>query len=130
MVTDTIADMFTQIRNAQAVGKDSVWINYSRLRLEIARLLGRNDFIRGVESRGKKVNKKIGLRLKYKKEKPVIHELQRISKPGRRVYRSADEIKRYKGGRGVIIISTPAGIMNGRKARQKNIGGEVIGKVW
>ncbi len=131
MITDSIADMFTQIRNGQAVQKEAVWIPFSKLRLNIARLLQKEEFLKEVKSKGKDCNRRIGLVLNYDdKNRPAIHSLERISKPGRRIYRSAHDIKSYKAGRGIVVVSTPRGLMTGQEARKNNLGGELIGKLW
>ena len=128
-MTDPIADMFTRIRNAQATGKQSVSMPSSTLKQAIANVLKAEGYVGdvGVQRDGGKAVLEIGL--KYHLGKPVIERLQRVSRPGLRIYRRNGELPRVLGGLGVSIESTPAGIMTDAQARQRGIGGEVIGLV-
>lgn len=130
MNNDPIADLFTRIRNAQAVGLGEIKLPYSELKMKIARLLAERGFLAGVEKEGSKIQKKLKLALAYREGQPAIHEIERISKPGQRIYISAQEIRPVKRGRGVAIISTSRGIIGDQQARKDKIGGELIGKVW
>jgi small subunit ribosomal protein S8 len=129
MMTDPIADMFTRIRNAQRAEKVSVRIPASKSKIAIAEVLKDEGYITSVtatEADGKPV---MDVELKYYEDKPVIEEIKRVSKPGRRQYFGSDELPKVAGGLGIAIISTSKGIMTDRAAREAGVGGEVIGFV-
>jgi small subunit ribosomal protein S8 len=135
-VNDPIADMLTRIRNAVLVGHTTVAMPSSKLKVAIAKILKEEGYIGGYEvvddqSSGHKV---LRMRLKYigerRERKPVITGLERISRPGRRVYTGKREIPWVLSGMGIAIISTPKGVMTGQRARQLGVGGEVLCKVW
>ena len=127
---DSIADMLTQIRNAQVVLKPKVLISFSNLKYNIAKILEKNKFIDKVEKKGKKNKKFIEITLKYKDKRPAISGLKKVSKPGRRIYKSVREIKRVKGGYGIAVVSTSKGLMTDKEARKQRVGGEVICEIW
>lgn len=127
-MTDTIADMLTRIRNANLVGKDSVEVPYSKTRAAIADVLTKEGFIGGVNQHGD-VKKTLTLELNEGISRPIV-ELNRISKPGRRVYAKANEIPKVLNGRGVVILSTSHGVMSGKEAKNKGVGGELMCEVW
>ena len=131
VVTDTIADMLTRIRNANSMGYEEVTVPASKLKVELARILKEEGFIKDYKVVSEGVIKNILLTLKYgnKKEK-VITGLKRISKPGLRVYVRSDEVPKVLNGLGIAIISTSKGIMTDKEARKLNIGGEVLAYVW
>lgn len=131
VVTDTIADMLTRIRNANAMSYTEVSVPASKLKIEIARILKEEGFINDYKVVSENVQKNILLTLKYgnKKEK-VITGLKRISKPGLRVYVKSDEVPKVLNGLGIAIISTSKGIMTDKEARKQNLGGEVLAYVW
>lgn len=126
MNTDPIADMLTRIRNAYSVGKDSVDINDSKLKLSILEVLKQNDYIEDF----KKDQKMITVALKYQNGKPAVSKIERVSKPGRRVYVKSTEIPVVLSGRGITIVSTSKGILAGVDAKKNNLGGEIIAKVY
>ncbi len=126
---DTVADMLTRIRNAQAVGKTSVAMPSSKLKSEIARVLTEEGYISGYAVDGE-AKKQLSLELKYFEGKPVIAEIQRDSRPGLRNYRDKKTLPSVKGGLGVAIISTSRGVMTDRAARSAGIGGEVLCTVF
>lgn len=128
-MTDPIADMFTQIRNASLARKETVEIPFSRLKFEIGKILQKQGFVKSIELRGRKARKDIEIILRYEDKMPVIAEIKRVSKPGQRIYSSGDALKRVKGGMGIAIISTSKGLMTDKEARRQNIGGEIIGQV-
>lgn len=133
MQTDSIADMFTRIRNGLMVGHASVEMPYSNLKQAIAGILKQEGYIEDFTvSEGPKQN--ITITLKYfgrrRGRKAVITGIQRVSTPGRRVYVGKTEIPRVLSGMGVTIMSTPKGVMTGTQARREGVGGEVIGIVW
>ncbi len=134
-MTDPIADMLTRIRNAIAVRKDEVEIPASRLKIQIAAVLKEEGFINDYEIIPDEKSGKLKIYLKYFYPEPktkvsVIRGIQRISKPGRRVYIKVKEMKPVFGGTGVLILSTPKGVISNTKAKELNVGGEVIAKVW
>lgn len=127
---DPISDMLTAIRNALAVGRPTVSFPFSNLKYEIAKILKKEEFVERVEKKGKKTRKTIQITLKYQDKIPAISSLKRISKPGQRVYISAKKIKPRGPGYGILIISTPKGLMTDKEARKQKIGGEVICEIW
>lgn len=128
-MTDPIADMFTRIRNAQAVGKRNVTMPSSRVKHAIARLLQEEGYLGEVQVGADSAKPTLNIALKYYEGKPVIERLQRVSRSGLRVYRGKNELPRVLNGLGVAIVSTSAGIMTDARARQQGLGGEVIGVV-
>jgi small subunit ribosomal protein S8 len=136
MLTDPIADMLTRIRNAIMAGHQMVALPGSKLKVAIAKILKEEGFISAYEVvDGKTAGTKVlRLRLKYvgerRERKPVITGIERISRPGRRVYTGRQEIPWVLSGMGIAILSTPKGVMTGQRARQLGVGGEVLCKVW
>ena len=131
MTTDPIADMLTRIRNAVAVGKPVVSLPYSKIKAAIADILVAQGYL--VAAKKNQNGAFLSLDLTLTAETKVgreIHTLERVSKPGRRVYAGVTEIPRVLSGRGIVIVSTSAGIMTGQEARKKGLGGELICKVW
>lgn len=129
-MTDPITDMLNRIRNAQAVSHPTVDVPFSNLKYEIAKILEKQGFIQKVERRGRKAKKYIEITLKYNNGMPAISGLKRISKSGQRIYSKAKELKPVKGGYGIAIISTPAGLMTNKEARKKRLGGEILCEIW
>lgn len=128
-MTDPIADLLTRIRNALMRSKETVNAPYSKLKHELAKLLVKEGFLSSVR-KVKKDFDELEITLKYFEEEPVIKELVRESKPGLRKYLSYKEIKPHKGGLGIKIITTSKGLMTDREAIKKQMGGEVICKVF
>jgi small subunit ribosomal protein S8 len=135
-VTDPIADMLTRIRNAAMMGHPVVAMPGSKLKVEIARILKEEGYLEGYDAADSDKPGQTVLRLKIKylgerrERKPVITGLERISRPGRRVYTRKQDIPWVLSGIGIAILSTPKGVMTGQRARQLNVGGELICKVW
>lgn len=129
-MTDPIADMITQIRNAQMVLKEAIEFPYSKIRHEIAKILEREKFISGMQIHGRRSRKFLELKLQYENKKPAISGLKRISKPGQRIYLPFSRVRKVKGGSGIAIISTSKGLLTDREARKQKIGGEVFCEVW
>ncbi len=130
-VSDPIADMLTRIRNAIMVRHNSVLIPASKMKLSITRILKAEGFINDYEVLRGKSHRVIKLHLKYDdKNQPVLSGLERVSKPGLRVYAGRKEIPRIYGGLGIAIISTPEGVMTGHQAWRQGIGGELLCYVW
>jgi small subunit ribosomal protein S8 len=141
MHSDPIADMLARIKNAILVRKEEVIFPYSKIKFNICKVLERENLIKKVEilepgerfSKKKKINRfrQIKVTLKYTpKKQPVIFDLKRISKPGRRVYVKHNEIPKVLGGYGIAILSTPLGILSDKEARRKKVGGELICEVY
>ena len=131
-MTDPIADMLTRVRNANLMKFRSVNAQLSRMNLEIVKVLKRTGYISGFDVK-KDAHKKDVLKiyLKYTDARGrVIQDLQRVSRPGRRIYVSSKKIPKVYNGFGVAIVSTPRGIMTDKEARQQNVGGEIVCNVW
>ena len=129
--TDPIADMITRFRNAQLRGLNTVTIPSSKFRAKILDVLKGEGFISDYKFLSDKKNKgSLVVNLKYNNGSPVIKEITRISKPGRRIYTKADSIPKIQSGLGIAIVSTSIGIMSDNDARSKNVGGEIICKVF
>ena len=130
VVTDTIADMLTRIRNANVMRYETVKVPSSNIKKEIARILKEEGFIEDYKIEDENTQGTIVLTLKYKNKERVITGLRRISKPGLRVYCKNNEIPKVLNGLGIAIISTSKGIMTDKQARKENIGGEVLAYIW
>lgn len=128
--TDPIADMLTRIRNALNVRKSEIEVPYSRIKESIAQLLKDNGFLTSVTVTGEGISKKMIIVINPADQNATITEIQRISKPGRRQYVTADTIPQIKRGRGIVIVSTSQGLMTGQDARNRRLGGELICKVY
>lgn len=131
MLTDPVADMLTRVRNANRALHDSVEMPTSRMRVEIARLLKDEGYIKDYEVRRGESFDLLVIELKYRENRQrVISDLQRVSKPGRRIYARRDRLPRVLGGMGTAVLSTSRGIITGRQAAELGIGGEVVCFVW
>lgn len=130
VVTDTIADMLTRIRNANAMRYEEVSVPASNLKIELARILKEEGFIKNYKVEKNDVQGTIIITLKYVNKERVITGLKRISKPGLRVYAKSTEIPKVLNGLGIAIISTSKGIMTDKQARQQQLGGEVLAYIW
>jgi small subunit ribosomal protein S8 len=129
-MTDPIADMLTRIRNAIAARRSHVVLPHSKIKENIARILKDNGFIADYRVDADGQFKSLVVTVHTEEDQPAISALQRVSKPGRRVYTAAGDIPLVLGGRGMVIVSTSGGMMSGRDARRKGLGGELICKVW
>jgi len=125
-MSDPIADMLVRIRNAQMVGHTEVAMPASKLKASIAKVLKDEGYIEDFATRDNGPKKELRIALKYYAGRPVIERLERVSKPGLRVYRGRDDIPRVLNGLGVAILSTSRGVMTDRKARADGVGGEVL----
>ncbi len=128
--TDPIADMLTRIRNAAAVNKDAVSMPHSKLKEAVAKILSSNNFVGAVSVNDEGIVKQLVIDLARSNGRQSITEVTRMSKPGRRLYSNADSIPTYKGGRGIVIISTSKGIMTGQEAKKQRLGGELICQIY
>ncbi len=130
-MNDPIGDMLARIRNSQMRGKSTVMMPASKMRLRVLEVLAEEGYIRGYESvTGKDGHPAIEVSLKYYEGEPVIREMKRVSKPGRRVYLSVKDIPQVRQGLGVSIVSTSKGVMSDASARSHNVGGEVLCTVF
>ncbi len=129
-VNDPLGDMLTRIRNAQMRGKSTVMTPASKLRLRVLEVLQEEGYIRSYAEVQKNGKAEIEIQLKYYEGAPVIQDISRVSKPGRRVYSSIKDLGLVRNGLGIAILSTPKGVMSDTAARAQNVGGEVLCKVY
>jgi len=130
-MTDPISDMLTRIRNATTVRHDRTDVPASKMKLEIAKILKQEGFIRTFKLLEEGPQGLIRIYLKYAEDgEPVIHGLRRVSTPGRRVYREVAKLPQVRGGIGVSVVSTSKGLMTDARAREQRLGGEVMCRVW
>jgi small subunit ribosomal protein S8 len=134
MTNDPIADMLTRIRNALMAGHPTVDVPRSKIKTEIARILQEEGYIEGYTLGDEQPVPMIHIKLKYfgprRTRRPVITNISRISKPGRRVYRSRRDLPRVLSGTGIAILTTPKGVMTAQQARRERVGGEILCYVW
>ena len=133
MNIDPISDMLTRIRNAQAVGKKTVDFPYSKIKFELAKILNNEGYLGEVQELGKGIHKEIEVGLKYKDARnssPKIQGLMRVSRSGQRIYVGSKDLIKYSQGRGIIVLTTSAGLMIDKDARKKGMGGEIICRVF
>ncbi len=131
MMTDPIADLLTRIRNALMSGHETTEMPYSKIREEIVRIMKEEGYLVGYTLVEEKPVSRIKVLLKYQRDRsPTITKLSRVSKPGRRVYAGKDEIPAVLGGLGITILSTSRGVMTGKTARDKGVGGEILCEVY
>lgn len=128
--TDPIADMLTRIRNAAAIGKHEVRLPHSKLKETIASELAKNKFLKKVTVEDAKPRKELVITINDEGQNPRFTEIVRMSTPGRRMYTNVKQIPKVKSGRGIVLISTSKGVMNGQEAVKARLGGEVICKVY
>ena len=130
-MTDPIADFLTRVRNAARASKDRCDVPASKLKLELSKILQEEGFIRTFKVIEEGPERTIRLYLRYSSDgEPAIHGIDRISRPGRRVYRRVDDVPKVRGGIGVAVLSTSKGLMTDAKAREARLGGEVMCQVW
>ena len=130
-VSDPVADMLTKIRNASQAKHDKVDVANSKLKLQIVRIMKNEGYIKNFKKVSKEGISFIRIFLKYSDDKqPVIHGVERISTPGRRVYSGYKEIPRIYNGYGIVIVSTSNGVITGRTAKEQSVGGELICSLW
>ncbi len=129
MVTDKIGDLIIRLKNANLKGKESITLYTSNLKFAVAEALQRSGFVKSVSK--SKNGKELEIVLAYKADKtPKIENVQRISKPSRRIYKPVSDIKSFKNGFGSMILSTPAGILSDKEARKQKVGGEAMFRIW
>ncbi|OGG41382.1 30S ribosomal protein S8 [Candidatus Kaiserbacteria bacterium RIFCSPHIGHO2_01_FULL_46_22] len=127
---DTIGDFIIRLKNAGAVGHQTVSLPHSRLKEAVANKLRDAGYVTSVEVEGKGVKQTLIVGLKYEGGKHIINDVARVSKPGRRLYAKVEEIYPVKFGKGHLILSTPKGILTDREARESKVGGEQLFKIW
>ena len=131
MTTDTIADMLTQIRNAVRNKRADVSVPFTKVSRQLADVLKREGYVQDFAEEGEGVARRLRVRLKYGPlGEQVIQRIQRVSSPGRRFYRGVDEIPKVMDGLGILVVSTPKGLLSDREARRQRVGGELVCKVW
>lgn len=130
VTTDPIADMLTRIRNAIAVRKAEIVLPHSKVKESVAKVLKDHKYISDIKVTDAAVGKNLNLILHGASENARITAIKRLSKPGRRMYTSADKIPTVKQGRGIVIVSTSHGVLTGRQAKEKHVGGELICEVY
>ena len=128
--TDAVADLITRIRNAIAVGKNEIRVPSSKLKKAVAEGLVKAGYLEAVEVEAGKPRDVLRISINKETENARINEISKVSKPGRRVYVSAEEIPTVKSGRGMVLITTSKGILSGREAKKLKLGGEMLVKVW
>jgi len=129
-MTDPIADMLTTLRNAKQRKHESASVQLSHLKVGIAEILKTEGYIQGYKVVGDPGTGRLRMYLKYINKQSVINDLQRVSKPGRRVYVGSEKIPYVKGGLGTVIMSTPKGLLTGQKSKAMKVGGEVLCSIW
>ena len=130
-LSDPVADLLTRIRNGQRAGKPTITTPASGLRENLLRVLEREGYIRGFERyQVREGIEELRVDLKYNEGTPVINKIERVSKPGRRVYAKIKDLQKVYNGLGISILSTPRGVMSDQEARQANVGGEVLCQVF
>lgn len=128
MVTDPIADLLVRLQNASRARKADVSVPFSQMKLAIAEILSREGYVGELDK--KKKNTTLTIPLVYKDGRPGISGVKRISKPSRRLYMGVREIHPIKRGKGLIVLTTPAGVLSGKEAKEKRVGGEVLFEIW
>ena len=131
MVTDSISDLIVRLTNAGQVGKETLTMPYSNMSASILELLTKEGYIKGYSKKGKKVTKALEVSLMYKAGgAPRIAGVQRISRLSKRLYNKAKDIKPVKNGHGMLVLTTPKGILSDKMAKKDNVGGEPLFKIW
>ena len=124
--TDPIADLITQLKHASAAGKEFLTVSHSTVKLAIAELLAAEGYVTSIEKHGRKARKLLVLGV----PSGAVRGVRRVSKPSRRVYRGASELRSVRQGHGVLVVSTPEGILSGAAAKKRGIGGETLFEIW
>jgi small subunit ribosomal protein S8 len=130
MITDPIGDFIVRLKNAGSVGKKSVDAPYSRMKKSVALVLQKGGYVGEIKETGADPRKTLSVELLYDGTAPKINGVKRISKPGRRLYAKAREVHSVKYGKGLLVLSTPLGIITDKEAREKRVGGETLFAIW
>ena len=128
--TDQIADLLTRIRNAVMIGKHEILVPTSKLKTQVVEVLAKNGYVASYEVIDGEPRGTLHIIINEPGKPAKINEISKVSKPGRRVYSSSDDLPTIKSGRGMIIVSTSKGLMTGKEARKNRLGGEILVKVW
>lgn len=129
--TDPIADMLTRVRNATQARHATVDIPFSKIKLAISKIMEQEGYVAGFDIVDQSNRKNLRLQLKYDDQRrPVVNGIRRVSRPGLRIYAGMHDIPRVLGGAGTVVVSTNRGIMTGREARRRHLGGELIAEIW
>lgn len=126
MITDPVGDLLTRIRNAARSRKREVTAPYSKLKYAVSQVLLKEGYLDAAKKQGGDLL----ITIAYKRRRPVLTGVRNVSRPGLRIYKNVKDIRAPLGGAGVVIISTPKGVLSGREARKQNLGGEILGEVW
>lgn len=126
MVNDPISDLLIRLQNASRVGKTSVSLPYSQIKMAIATVLSKEGYVGGAD----KKNHALTIPLSYKNGRPAITGVKRISKPSRRMYLGVRDVRPVKHGHGLLVLSTPKGVMTGAQAKRERVGGEALFEIW
>ncbi|OGC87890.1 30S ribosomal protein S8 [Candidatus Adlerbacteria bacterium RIFCSPHIGHO2_02_FULL_54_18] len=126
MVNDPVSDLLVRLQNASRVGKTAISLPYSQMKMAIAEVLAKEGYVGGAD----KKNYSLVIPLVYKSGQPVITGVKRISKPSRRMYMGVRDVHPVKRGHGLLVLSTPKGVMTGAQARQERVGGEALFEIW
>ncbi len=129
MVTDPTADFIIRLKNASNAGKETLTLPYSQMKRAIAEVLVREGYVASIDKKSK-AGASLIVALAYKDGKPVISGVKRLSKPSRRLYAGVRDIQPVKRGHGLLLLSTPAGILTGKEAREQRVGGETLFEIW
>jgi len=128
---DKISNLIINIKNSSCAKKEYASVSFSNLKMEIASLLEKEGFIKSATKKGKKTKKTIEMEISYnEKGLPKVNDVKRISKPSKRIYIKSKDIRSVKGGRGILVLSTPKGIKTDKQAKKENLGGEALFKIW
>lgn len=127
---DPLSDLIIQLKNANATGKEDAVVPYSKMKEAVLMLLEKEGYVKGIEKRGKKIHKSLKVSLAYDEYGPKIKGVERISKLSRRMYAGVKSLKPVMQGQGIMVLSTPKGIMSDYEARKEKVGGELLFKVW
>jgi small subunit ribosomal protein S8 len=129
MITDPIADFLVRLQNASMARKTEVSVPFSKMKRAVAHILAREGYVADVDEKSKKSNT-LTVALSYKNGRPAINGVKRLSKPGRRLYMGVRDVRPVRRGHGLLVLSTPQGILTGLEAKQKRVGGEVLFEIW
>lgn len=128
---DKISNLIINIKNAGSVNKEHASVPFSKFKMEIASKLEKEGYLKSVSKKGKKVKKTIEMEILYNENgSPRVTDVVRMSKPSKRIYFGAKDVRPVRGGRGILILSTPKGILTDKEAKKENIGGEALFKIW
>lgn len=127
---DSISDLIIRIKNASDVGKESITVSYSKMKDAVASLLEKEGYVGAITKKGKKIHKTMDIALVYDEYGPRVKGVERISKLSKRIYGGAKDLKPVKQGHGMLVVSTPKGILSDVEARKEKVGGELLFKIW